>query len=82
MSRPPSCVALLAGGSVAALGSMTSLDSGAGFGLTVMPEIGDEVLVGFLDSDPERPVVLGSLWNELHKPPRDQFATANESAES
>ena len=58
---------------------MTSLHSGASFGLTAMPEIGDEVLVGYIDSDPERPIILGSLWNATHPPPRDQFATANES---
>ncbi len=58
---------------------MTSLHSGAGFGLTVMPEVGDEVLVGFLDADPERPVVLGSLWNSIHQPPREQYETAGES---
>ena len=58
---------------------MTSLHSGAGFGLTVIPEVGDEVLVGFIDGDPERPVVLGSLWNSTHPPPREQFATADES---
>jgi type VI secretion system secreted protein VgrG len=61
---------------------MTSLHTGAAFGLTVMPEIGDEVLVGFLDSDPERPVILGSLWNATHTPPRDQFATTNESPDN
>ena len=38
----------------------------AGFGLMITPEIGDEVLVGFLDSDPERPVVLDSVWNGVH----------------
>jgi type VI secretion system secreted protein VgrG len=61
---------------------MISLHTGAAFGLTVIPEIGDEVLVGFLDSDPERPVILGSLWNEIHTPPRDQFATASESPDN
>jgi type VI secretion system secreted protein VgrG len=61
---------------------MISLHSGASFGFTVIPEIGDEVLVGFLDGDPERPVILGSLWNATHTPPRDQFATANESQDN
>ncbi len=58
---------------------MTSLHAGAGFGLTAMPEIGDEVLVGFLDADPERPVILGSVWNATHPPPRDQYETSGES---
>ncbi len=61
---------------------MASLHCGAGFGFAWMPEVGDEVLVGFQDADPERPVILGSLWNALHPPPRDQFATADESIDS
>ena len=61
---------------------MASLHCGAGFGWTMMPEVGDEVLVGFQDADPERPMVLGSLWNATHPPPRDQFATSDESIDS
>ncbi len=35
----------------------------------VVPEVGDEVLVGFLNGDPDRPVILGSLWNGDDPPP-------------
>ena len=28
-----------------------------------LPEVDDEVIVGFLDSDPRNPVVVGGLWN-------------------
>jgi len=34
-----------------------------------LPEPGDEVLVGFVNDDPARPVVLGSLYGSKHKPP-------------
>ncbi|MEP6750989.1 MAG: phage baseplate assembly protein V [Bacteroidota bacterium] len=34
-----------------------------------IPEIGDEVLVGFLHGDPRFPVVLGSLYNSKQAPP-------------
>jgi hypothetical protein len=61
------------------LAPMASLHGGAGFGLTMMPEVGDEVLVDFLDGEPERPVILGSLWNGVHQPPREQYAQAGES---
>ncbi len=60
------------------LAPMSTLHSGAGFGFAVLPEVGDEVLVAFQDADPERPVILGSLWNGKHTPPRDQFLTADE----
>ena len=37
--------------------------AGEGHGDYFLPEIGDEVLVGFERNNPEVPVVLGALWN-------------------
>ncbi|HEY0015347.1 MAG TPA: phage baseplate assembly protein V [Longimicrobium sp.] len=37
--------------------------AGNGRGQLFAPEVGDEVLVAFEHGDPERPYVLGSLWN-------------------
>lgn len=34
-----------------------------------LPEVGDEVVVGFFDNDPRYPVILGSLYNGKNKPP-------------
>ncbi len=42
--------------------------AGAGFGGTVLPRIGQEVLVEFLGGDPDRPVVIGRVFTE-HQPP-------------
>lgn len=39
--------------------------SGAGF----MPEVGDEVVVGFLESNPRYPVILGSLYSNARQSP-------------
>ena len=36
--------------------------AGKGAGMFVMPETGDEVLVIFMDGDPSRPVVVGSVY--------------------
>lgn len=43
--------------------------AGAWGGTWFLPRVGDEVLVAFLDGDPDRPVVTGSLFNEEAKPP-------------
>ena len=37
-------------------------------GIIFFPEVGDEVIVGFIDSDPRYGVVLGSLYNDKNKP--------------
>lgn len=40
-----------------------------GFGMQFIPRIGDEVLISFIDGDPDRPVVSSSIYNEQNKPP-------------
>ncbi len=43
--------------------------AGKSRGLLIMPEIDDEVLVGFEHGDVRRPYVLGGLWNGKDAPP-------------
>ena len=38
-------------------------------GMFFLPEVGDQVLLGFEQGDPTHPYVLGSLWNGKAKPP-------------
>ncbi len=43
--------------------------AGTDRGLQILPEIDDEVLVGFEHGDPQRPIVLGGLWSKKLTPP-------------
>jgi len=43
--------------------------AGAARGLYALPEVDDEVLVGFEHGRPDAPYVLGALWNGKDKPP-------------
>jgi Rhs element Vgr protein len=50
------------------------------FGWFFIPEIGDEVVLGFLDDNPSHPVILGSVYSSSHEPPHpltaDNFTKA------
>lgn len=44
--------------------------SGQEWGAYFLPEVGDEVIVGFCGGDMSQPYVLGSLWNKNKKVPQ------------
>ncbi len=43
--------------------------AGAGYGAQFVPREGMEVLVGFMEDQSERPVILGCLYSEENRPP-------------
>jgi len=43
--------------------------AGAGWGHQFIPRVGQEVVVGFEGGDPDKPMVLGTLYNGTHPPP-------------
>lgn len=43
--------------------------AGRGWGAFVLPRIGMEVIVSFLDGDPDRPIVTGCVYNGENPPP-------------
>lgn len=43
--------------------------AGSGFGVQYHPRLGQEVLVAFLEGDPDRPVIVGRVYNDENRPP-------------
>lgn len=43
--------------------------AGKGWGAIQIPRIGQEVVVSFLEGDPDRPIIVGSVYNGANKPP-------------
>jgi type VI secretion system secreted protein VgrG len=41
------------------------------WGSIFIPRVGTEVLVDYLDGDPDRPIVVGTVYNDKNKPPYD-----------
>jgi type VI secretion system secreted protein VgrG len=53
--------------------------AGANWGAMHLPRIGQEVIVDFLDGDPDRPLVTGRLYNADNLPPYDLPAQQTQS---
>jgi type VI secretion system secreted protein VgrG len=43
--------------------------AGSGWGFVFIPRVGMEVLISFLDGDPDRPLCIGSVYNGTNRPP-------------
>ncbi len=43
--------------------------AGKGFGVVMLPRIGHEVVVDFLEGDPDQPLIVGSVYNSDNMPP-------------
>jgi uncharacterized protein involved in type VI secretion and phage assembly len=48
---------------------VVGIGAGSGRGFDCLPEINDEVLVGFEAGDIHRPYIIGGVWNGKDKPP-------------
>lgn len=52
---------------------------GAGWGGMFLPHAGQEVIVSFLEGDPDQPIITGRVYNATHMPPLDLPANKTQS---
>ena len=45
----------------------------SGLGMQFIPRVGDEVLVSFVNNDPDQPIVIGSVYNSNNLPPYNEL---------
>jgi len=53
--------------------------AGKGWGFITLPRIGQEVVVSFLEGDPDQPLISGSVYNAIQMPP---YALPDEQTKS
>lgn len=50
--------------------------AGPGYGSLMLPYVGHEVVVSFLEGDPDRPLITGRVYNSENLPPREEDEVA------
>ncbi len=53
--------------------------AGGGFGGIQMPRVGDEVIVDFIGGQPDRPIIIGRVYNASNMPPWELPGNATQS---
>lgn len=53
--------------------------AGSRFGMVALPRVGQEVMVAFLEGDPDRPIIVGAAYNALNMPPWELPANRTQS---
>jgi Rhs element Vgr protein len=43
--------------------------AGGNYGILFLPRVGQEVIVDFLEGDPDQPIIIGRVYNDDHMPP-------------
>ncbi len=56
-----------------------TLWAGAQWGMIHIPRVGHEVIVAFLEGDPDQPIIVGSVYNANNMPPYTLPANATQS---
>jgi type VI secretion system secreted protein VgrG len=50
---------------------VSQIHAGKGWGTMLLPRIGEEVIVDFLEGDPDRPIIIGRVYHAENMPPYD-----------
>src|SRR5262249_13028297 len=50
-------------------GRVAQVWAGKSWGASFWPRVGQEVVVAFLEGDPDQPLIVGSVYNEAQRPP-------------
>ena len=58
---------------------LTNFYSTNGAGAFFMPEVGDEVVLGFLNEDPRYPIILGSVYSSSKLKPASDYSPADKN---
>ena len=58
---------------------VSSVWAGSGWGFIQIPRIGQEVIVDFLEGDPDQPIITGRVYNAAQMPPYGLPGTATQS---
>ena len=58
---------------------VSSVWAGAGWGFIQIPRIGQEVIVDFLEGDPDQPIITGRVYNAAQMPPYGLPGSATQS---
>lgn len=66
-----------AGMGITAWAKVTMVDASSGKGIYSLPNVGDEVVVAFLDGEIDVPIVIGSLYSATALPPSEALLPTN-----
>lgn len=62
---------------------VSQIEAGAGWGAMHPPHVGHEVIVSFIEGDPDHPIVTGRVYNDVNKPadelPAEHHKSVNRS---
>jgi type VI secretion system secreted protein VgrG len=48
---------------------VSQIHAGKGWGMMLLPRIGEEVIVDFLEGDPDKPIIIGRVYHAENMPP-------------